>query len=263
MIFWLRRTLLISLILGALPLKLFADDKVITWATNPNYPPYDWSIDENSYAGACIELLSLIAPKGYVFSPVVVPWVRAQTMAKRGEIDMLVNIRITPERSTWLKFSTNPTFANPIVVFMKKDKQIPFKSWDELKPLHGGITLGDAFGNGFDEYLNEHLDVEAIQNVRGNFLKLNTGRIDYFVSGYYLGMSILSRAGFKQQIVALNPPISNTSIHLGFSKRSRHLDVLPEIDRKLAELAADGTLNRMIDAYLKKYLESSPPVFSE
>ena len=260
---YLRTALLSVLCLAFFSGTLLAQEKVITWATNPQYPPYDWATDDKGYAGACVELLSLITPKGYVFKPVVVPWSRAQEMAKRGEIDMLINLRITPERSEWLEFSINPTFINPIAVFVRKDKTIPFKSWDELKPLRGGVTLGDAFGNGFDEYLKANLTVDVISNMSGNFLKLNSGRIDYFVSGYYMGEAWLAQAGFQDRIVALSPPISNTSIHLGFSKLSRYLETLPEIDQHLSRLRADGTLDRMLAAHSKAFSSHPVHVFAE
>lgn len=259
----LRTTIVAGLCFAVFSGKLLAQEKVITWATNPQYPPYDWAVNDREYAGACVELLSLIVPKGYVFRPVVVPWPRAQAMAKRGEIDMLVNLRITPERSQWLEFSRNPTFFNPIAIFMRKDKAIPFHSWDELKSLRGGATLGDAFGNGFDEYVKANLEVEVISNVSGNFLKLDSGRIDYFVSGYYMGEAWLSQAGFQDRIVALNPMISKTSIHLGFSKLSPHLGTLPEIDQHLARLGADGTLDRMLAAHSKAFSSHPVSVFAE
>ena len=259
----LRKLVFAGICVAMTACKLFAQERVITWATNPNYPPYDWAINDSEYAGACVELLPLIAPKGYIFRAVVVPWARAQEMAKRGEIDMLVNIRVTPERSKWLDFSNNPTFSNPIVVFMRKDKAVPFKSWDELKPLQGGVTLGDAFGNGFDEYLTKNLKVDVIQNMSGNFAKLNSGRIDYFVGGYYMGMAFLSHAQYREHITALSPPISNNSIHLGFSKLSPHRGVLPEIDRNLGKLGSDGTLNRILKTHLRKFSESSQPVHSD
>ena len=261
MSFRLRKKVLAGICLGLFACKLIAQEKVITWATNTSYPPYDWAMSDSEYAGACIDLLPMIAPKGYVFRAVVVPWARAQEMAKRGEIDMLVNIRVTPERSKWLDFSSNPTFPNPIVVFMRKDKVIPFKSWDELKPLQGGVTLGDAFGNGFDEYLTKNLKVEVIQNMSGNFAKLNAGRIDYFVSGYYMGMAFLAHADYREHITAISPSISNDSIHLGFSKLSPHRGVLPEIDRNLAKLGRDGTLNRLLETQLKMFTETSQPLF--
>jgi polar amino acid transport system substrate-binding protein len=254
------KTVLLGTWLVMLSATLMAQDKVITWATNPNYPPYDWSVNDTEYAGACVDLLRSIAPKGYVFRAIVVPWARAQEMAKHGEIDMLVNIRITLERQKWLEFSNNPTFPNPIVVFMRKDKTIPLKSWDELKVLQGGATLGDAFGTEFDEYLAKNLKVDVIANMGGNFAKLNLGRIDYFVSGYYMGLAFLSHSEYGDRIVALNPPVSNTSINLAFSKLSPHRQVLPEIDRNLAKLSADGTLNKLLKTHLQKYSETALPL---
>ena len=261
--FFLRNALLAGCCLALLSLRVVAQEKVISWATNPQYPPYGWSVSDAEYSGACVELLALIAPKGYRFKPIMVPWSRAQEMAKRGEIDMLVNLRITPERSEWLRFSKNPTFFNPIAVFMRKEKAIPFKSWDELRGLRGGATLGDAFGNGFDEYLKANLDVEVIHNMSGNFLKLNSGRIDYFVSGYYMGLAWLSQARLNDRIVALSPPVSSTYIHLGFSKRSPHLNALPEIDQHLARLGADGTLERILKKNSKLFENQPLPVFVE
>lgn len=261
--FSLRAIFLAGLCFATFACRVVAQEKVITWATNPQYPPYGWSISDSEYAGACVELLSLIAPKGYVFKPIVVPWSRAQEMAKRGQIDMLVNLRITPDRAQWLRFSNNPTFFNPIAIFMRKEGAIPFKSWDELRPLRGGATLGDAFGNGFDEYLKANLKIEVIRNMSGNFLKLDAGRIDYFVSGYYMGMAWLSQASLQNRIVALSTPVSNTYIHLGISKLSAHLDTLPEIDQHLARLGADGTLDRILKKHSKMFENKPLPVFVE
>lgn len=261
--FDLRRTLAGVFLLAVCTAASWAQDKVISWATNPQYPPYDWAVSDSEYGGAAPALLALLAPKGYVFRPVVVPWARAQEMARRGEIDLLVNLRITPERSAWLQFSNNPTFYNPIVVFMRKAEALPLKSWDELKPLRGGVTIGDAFGNGFDEFLKQQLKVDAIPNMSGNFRKLESGRIDYFVSGYYMGMAWLAQAGWQDRIVALTPPISKNYIHLGFSKRSPHLDLLPAIDRKLAQLGADGTLDRLLQEQAAQFAQKPQLAFPE
>ena len=260
------RTLVAALLLAACAVALAsarAENKVIRWATNPNYPPYDWAVDDQHYAGAASELLKLIAPAGYALREVMVPWGRAQEMAKRGEIDLLVNLRITPERSEWLQFSQQPTFYNPIVVFMRRERAIPFKSWDELKPLRGGVTIGDAFGNGFDEYLKAQLSVEAIPNMSGNFHKLESDRIDYFVSGYYMGLAWLAQAGFGERIVALQPPISQNYIHLAFSRLSPHRHLLPGIDRRLAALNADGTLDRLLKEQLAIFSAQPRAVFGE
>ena len=233
--------------------SMTTENNTITWATNPQYPPYDWSVGNQEYVGAGPELLSQIIPKGYKLKAVMVPWKRAQEMARTGEIDILVNLRITPERSTWLEFSKNPTFYNPIVVFMLKEKLIPFKSWDELKPLRGGTALGDTYGNGFDEYLAANLKTESASSMVENFKKLTSNRIDYFVSGYYTGMAWVSSAKLSDNIVALTPPVSNNFINLGFSKKSKYLYLLPEMDKKLAELQTNGSSNSLLQKYLDQF----------
>lgn len=257
------RSFIGTLLIALCELDATAQEKIITWATNPRYPPYDWSVNKSSYEGACTHLLELVIPKGYTLHPVVVPWARAQMMAQEGSIDLLVNVRITPERAGWLEFSRNPTFPNPIAVFMRKGKTIPLKTWDELVPLVGGIAIGDAFGNGFDEYLKAHLKVEPVANAVSNFKKLDLGRIDYVVTGYYMGMAMLHSAGMQDRITALQPFISNQPIHLGFSKRSPHVALLPEIDARLAQLAKNGTLNRILDEHLQEARKIPLSVFAE
>lgn len=136
---------------------------------------------------------------------------------------------------------------------MQKDQVIPFATWDELKPLVGGVAFGDTYGNGFDEYLAENLTVESAPSMIENFKKLDTGRIDYFVSGYYMGMAMLESSKLSERIVALSPPISNNSIHLGFSKKSKYIYLLPEIDEKLAQLGSEGQLELILTKYLKQF----------
>lgn len=263
MAIWVKQFGVLVLCLCAGTGVLYADSRTITWATNPQYPPYDWSSNGEEYDGAAVELLSLVIPPGYRLKPVMVPWKRAQEMAKIGEIDLLVNIRITPERATWLEFSTHPTFPNPIAVFMRADRAIPFKSWDELQSLEGGLALGDTYGNGFDEYLEAHLNTHRVGTMVVNFKKLEAGRIDYFVSGENMGKAWLKVAGLSTKIVALSPPVSNDSIHLGFSKKSPFLHLLPLIDARLARLEADGTSLRLLKKYLDRFTDGSSMVFPD
>lgn len=235
-----------------------ANPKVITWATNPDYPPYDWTNEDGTYAGAAALLLDLICPSDFEFQQVIVPWIRAQAMAKDGRIDVLVNIRITPERSEWLEFSKNPTFPNPIAIFMLEEKAVPLKSWEELLPLRGGIAKGDYFGNGFDQYLRESLQWIEVPAAGNAFQMLSANRIDYFVSGKYMGLAWLGRNPQSQKIVPLDTLVSDNWIHLGFSKKSAHLDLLPSIDRCLEKLRLNGMLEVLLDRALEEYGEISP-----
>jgi polar amino acid transport system substrate-binding protein len=227
------------------------NDNTLVYSTNPEYPPYDWAVDEKYFDGASIELLSMIMPKNLKLKPVVYPWKRSMLMAQKGEIDLLVSLRITPERSEYLEFTTHRAFPNPIVVFVCKDKAFPYKTWKDLKLFTGGISFGDTFGGGFDEYSRKELTIQEAKTMKDNFNKLDAGRIDYFVTSYFLGMAYLSKHKFRHEIVSLSPPISNGNIHFGISKKSKYIYLIPYISSKLEELDKKG----IPDALLRKYLE--------
>lgn len=252
--------LLLAVLGGFLATAAAADPPhVITWATNPNYPPYDWETPDGTYAGAAKDLLELIAPEGVQFEQKVIPWTRAQKLAKEGLIDLLVNIRITEERSQWLDFSANPTFPNPIAVFMIRGKTVPLESWDELRPLRGVVASGDNFGNGFDEFLRLHLAFTEAPSMVNAFMMLDAERADYFVSGKFMGLAWLARNKTRHELVPLENLVSNNWIHLGFSKKAPHPEILEAMDRRLAELQADGTLERLLKKALEDYRTARLP----
>lgn len=231
----------------------FADTKELIYATNPMYPPYDWAISSSDYSGAGIELLKLVLPKEYKPIPRVIPWARAQNEAKIGNIDLLVNLRITSDRQEYLEFTTYRAFQNPIAVFTKKNSYMKFQKWDDLKEYRGGVSLGDTFGGGFDEYWPKELKIETSKNMNDNFDKLLAGRIDYFVTGYYTGMAYIYANQLDSDIKAFDKYISNQDIYFGFSKESKLKSLIPYISKKMEELDKNGTTNKLLKSSLEKY----------
>jgi polar amino acid transport system substrate-binding protein len=229
----------------------------LVYSTNPHYPPYDWSVDNKVFEGASVELLSLILPPGVTAKPVVYPWKRSLMLAREGEIDLLVSLRITPERSEYLEFSSHRAFSNPIVVFVRKDHAFPFRSREDLRGRKGGVSLGDTFGGGFDEYWPKALTIEVAPTMLENFRKLQAGRIDYFVSGYFLGRAYLEKYGLENEIMALKPPLTEMDIHIGFSRKSKFLSLLPQINQRLAELDRQGIPEQLLEKHLKLFRDSS------
>jgi len=243
------RMVWLLLTLGFAGMSVGAEERVLVYSTNPQYPPYHWA-DGNGFDGASLELLRLVLPPGVTARPVVLPWKRVLERAAAGDIDLVLSLRITPERSQYLKFTTHRAFPNPIVVFARADADWHFSSWDDLKGRPGGISAGDTFGGGFDEYWRAHLQVETADSMVENFRKLDGGRIQWFVTGRYLGQAYLTAHPPGHPIDALSPPVSTGDIHFGFSARSKWLDLLPVIDRRLDELDRAGTLERLLQKYV-------------
>ncbi|MDP5239072.1 transporter substrate-binding domain-containing protein [Uliginosibacterium sp. 31-16] len=224
---------------------------IITYSTNPTYPPYHWAVGDAAFDGASIELLEMVRPANVRFQPLVYPWKRVLGMAALGQIDMLVSLRITPERQQFLRFTEHRSFPNPIAVFVRSDKAFVFTSWDTLQGRTGGYSAGDTFGAGFDDYWRQSLKMDEAPTMENNFAKLALGRIDYFVTSYYLGQAYLQSHSDKAGIIALTPMISTQDIHFAFSKKFPHQSVINEIDKRLAELNRRG----VPEALLKKHLE--------
>jgi polar amino acid transport system substrate-binding protein len=227
--------------------------ETITYSTNPQYPPYDWGIGTDRFDGASIELLGMVTPPGVKLKPVLFPWKRSMALAAEGEIDLLVSLRITPERSEYLKFTSHRAFPNPIVIFVRKDHTFPYKEWKDLKGKRGGISLGDTFGAGFDEYWRKELTMEDAPSMVENFKKLDEGRIDFFVTSRYLGEAYVSSQRFQNKIAPLAIPISTMDIHFGFSKKSACVQHLEYVSRRLKGLDKNGVPEKLLKKHLERF----------
>ncbi|MBV8048704.1 MAG: transporter substrate-binding domain-containing protein [Paludibacterium sp.] len=229
---------------------------VITYATNPNYPPYDWAISDTAYDGASIELLTRACPPGVELHPLVFPWKRAMALAEAGKIDMLISLRITPERSQFLQFTSHRAFPNPIAVFVRKDRAFPFRQWSDLRGHLGGYSAGDSFGAGFDAYWRRSLTMEEAPSMSTNFQKLLLGHIDYFVSSYYLGLGYIRSHPEAQAIIALQPMISEQDIYFAFSKQSPNQRYLDAFSQRLEALDKKGVPDALLKKYLLRYVSN-------
>jgi polar amino acid transport system substrate-binding protein len=229
--------------------------RTLVYSTNPNYPPYDWATDDKAFEGASIELLNLVTPPGVTLKPMVLPWKRALDLAYEGKIDLLLSLRITPERSRYLVFTTHRAFPNPIVVFVRADRTFPFASWADLKGKRGGISLGDTFGGGFDEYWRRELTIEEAPAMENNFEKLETGRIDYFVTSKYVGEAYTVSHPLQHGIVSLSPPITEMDIHFGFSRSSPCAALVEQMSLRLEELDRQGVPEQLLRKNLRRFQE--------
>src|SRR6185437_956209 len=176
-------------IAGFLPLQVRAAERAcakVIVSGDPNYPPFSW-YDGHVMRGVAID----IAQRAFEHAGIpfevryVGPFNRVLQSARNGTVDLVAELKDTPERREYLAYSSVAIFSNPVAVFVRGDSKLAYREWKDLAGLHGGITLGNKFGGGFDEYLAQSLSVESANSIASNFAKLQLGRIDYFVNSYY------------------------------------------------------------------------------
>lgn len=227
----------------------------LRYSGNPDYPPYHWCQSQQALTGASVEQLRLITPGGVKLLPRLYPWKRVLQAAETGQLDIILPLRINADRARYLRFSQNPAFENPIAVFTRKDRPIRYQGWDSLKPYRGGISLGDIFGDGFDEYLASNLTIDVGPDMESNFKKLELGRIDYFITGRYVGMAYLKKEKMAGLISDWPTPVSVSKIHLGFGNKVPAA-VIDEMDQSLKKMADSGASTALLKKWVDIYAAS-------
>jgi polar amino acid transport system substrate-binding protein len=216
---------------------------------DPEYPPLVW-FDGQTMRGTTIEIAAAVARRlGLPYDiRYVGPFPRVLLAARNGEIDLISEMKNTPERRDYIAFPDTPIFVNPIAVFARRDHPIVFSAWNDLIGHRGGITLANKFGGGFDEFLARHLTIEQAPRLESGFAMLAQDRIEYFVTGYYPGLAYLIRANEEQDFVALEPHVTASDNFIGLAKKSGCIDRLADIDAALAELLRSGEVQRILQS---------------
>ncbi|QEM68549.1 amino acid ABC transporter substrate-binding protein [Geobacter sp. FeAm09] len=94
-----------------------------------------------------------------------------------------------------------------------------------------------------------------------NFRKLAAGRIDYFITSYYLGQAYLASQENGHEIIALAPAISKQNIHFGFSRNSACASLVDYVSHRLEELDRKGVPERLLKKHLRRFNEQSHGLF--
>ena len=216
---------------------------------DPEYPPLVW-FDGQTMRGTSIEIATAVAQRlGLPYDiRYAGPFPRVLLAARNGEIDLISEMKDTPERRAYVAFPRTPIFVNPIAVFTRRDRPILFTRWDDLIGLRGGITLANKFGGGFDEFLAQRLTIEWAPRLESGFAMLAKDRIDYFITGYYPGLAYLIEAGEEAGFEALEPYVTASNNFIGMSKKSSCIGRLADIDAALAELVRSGKVQRILES---------------
>ncbi|MEY4749597.1 MAG: hypothetical protein RIQ60_1811 [Pseudomonadota bacterium] len=238
------------------------DCQRVVFSAHPDYPPYHWA-EGNTLQGASVALTGrLLDEIGVPWEARFVgPWPRVLKAAEHGTIDLVVSLKRNPEREVYLDFTNAPAFPNPMAVFVAQARPLRFDRPADLIGKRGGRSAGDRFGDVFDDYARQHLQIEDADSLSINFSKLAAGRIDYVITGLYTGRAHLLQQGLGQRISALPKPVNEGEVHHGFSRLSPCAALLPALDAKLAAAQRNGLAARLLEDALKQWQRShsQPP----
>lgn len=220
---------------------------------DPDYPPFSWH-ENNVFRGSAIEIAERALHRIKLPYEIryVGPFQKVLEAAKEGKVDLIAELKNTPERRAYLAYSEVPIFANPVAIFIRADRKISYETWDDLVGLKGGITVDNKFGGGLDEFVTNRLTVEVNSRIGLNFSKLANGQIDYFINSYYPALSYLVRERKQAEFRLLQPFATTSDNFVAWSKASPCAGKLTEFDAALSAMVRSGEVRRILEDNLDR-----------
>ena len=216
----------------------------LTMSTNAAFPPYEMTTDSGDFEGIDIEVAGAIAEKlGLELQVDDMDFDAALLAAQNGKSDMVMaGVTVTDERQKVMDFSD--TYAEGIQsVIVPEDSDIA--SVDDLagktigtqRGTTGYIYCTDDFGeDSVVAYDNGLTAVQALNNGQVDAVVIDNAPAKEFVAAN-TGLKILDTA-YAQEDYAIGVAKGNTAL-------------LDAINGALEELQADGTLQSIVDKYIK------------
>jgi polar amino acid transport system substrate-binding protein len=227
-----------------------AEREVVTITGHPNWPPFSYQ-QQGRIEGIGAELATIVLKDiGFeVQSQTSGNWKRAQAQAEAGAVDVIVGAYKTSERLAYLAYTTTPYMDDVNVLWVARGATFQFRQWEDLIGKRGTAMLGESYGERFDGFIKDKLQMEWVSTPAQSLQKLVLGRADYYPFSLYGGKVQVKELGFSGRVEHLPQPLSTESIYICVSKKSKFASYLPQIEAAVAKRRADGTVERLVRKY--------------
>ena len=226
-----------------------ADKKVLTMATNAEFPPYEF-YEGDKVVGIDAEIAAVIAEKlGMELEIVDTAFDSIIPAIVAGKYDMgMAGMTVTEERLEEVNFSDS--YATGVqVVIVKEGSEIT-----TVDDLTGDkkYTIGVQTGTTGDLYSTWDIEDEGLGTV-SRFNKgadaveaLKIGKVDCVIIDNEPAKAFVAES---EGLKILDTAYAEEQYAVAVSKENPEL--LENINKALAELTADGTLQKIVDKYIK------------
>ena len=217
-------------------------------STNAAFPPYEMTTDAGGFEGIDVDIADAIAKKlGLTLEVQDMDFDSALLAVQQGKSDIVMaGVSVTDERKLVMDFSTS--YATGIqVVIVKEGSDVTMDNLGEKmigtqRGTTGYIYASDTPENG--GYGEDH--VKAYDNGAAAVNALLNGQVD----------CVIIDSAPALEYVKANPGLATLEGNwveeqyaIGFGKNNTQL--VDAVNKALAELTADGTIQKIIDKYIK------------
>jgi len=220
------------------------------------WQPYQYKDSNETVTGLDIELVQAIAYNiDHELTLVELPWKRHLKNVEHGRTDLAASASKTPEREAFAFFS-EPYRSESVVMYVRKADTEKYQ-FNSLREIIGtdfilAVTRGYYYGEEYEALKDDPEFTKHIREVNDNQFAqrlLLKNRVDGFLEDPVAATVELREEGLLNK-VSVHMPIYSDDIYVMFSKKSTNPDLVTEFNRSLAELKANGVIDRIMDKYL-------------
>ncbi len=225
---------------------------VLRVGTEGVYSPFSYHDPKTGeLVGYDVDVAKAVGDKlGVKVEFVETPWDSMFAALEANRFDVVANqVTINPERQGKYDLSQPYTVGEGVIVTRADDNSI--KSLDDIK---GKTAAENATSNWSEVARKAGANVEAVEGFTQAITLLNQGRVDVVINDSIAVYAYLAETGDKS--VKIAGTVGEKS-EQGFAAR-KDSGMLPELDKALSELRADGTLSKISQKYLKADATGAP-----
>lgn len=225
---------------------------VLRVGTEGVYSPFSYhDPTTGQLTGYDVDVARAVAEKlGVRVEFVETPWDSIFAALEANRFDVVANeVTITPERQAKYDLSEPYSVGEGVIVTRSDNHSI-----NSLADLKGKVAAENATSNWSDVARKAGARVETVEGFTQAIALLNQGRVDVVVNDSIAVYAYLAETNDKS--VRIAGTVGEKS-EQGFAAR-KNSGLLPELNKALDELRADGTLASISQKYLKANASGGP-----
>ena len=187
----------------------------------------------------------------------LMPFKRSWVYLQDGAVDGTFMVYYRKDREEKILYSSRPIHTFKYHIFVKKGREFPFTGLKDLYGKRVGNQMGFTVTPEFESAVTEKcITLEEATDIDMNIRKLDSGRVDCYISTPRLVKNYTDSMGITDQIAMLPRPIvPDKKMYVALSLNSRRIKdkkaVMARIDKAMKAMEK----NRFVDTMEAKYFK--------
>lgn len=237
--------------------SLAATEKVVSIASLEDYAPLVYLANSGATAGTLAPgkhsenvmgyswdlLRESYHTMGYTIQYVIVPWARAMSFVKQGQVDILFPTGKNAQRQQVFHYSRQPVNQVKYVLYVQQNSPLIWRGLDSLKNLTIGLKRG--FNYGADWQNPEHINTFEVGKIPNGFQMLSKGHIHGFL-GYEMNWDhVIRQNNWQHKYKKLATLGTSREYLVALKSNPKSLELLRAYDDGINKLQQSGRLKQL------------------